>query len=614
MNSDVQAHIQARDYPLKEILFQKKYEIDYFQREYKWNQTNIEQMVYDLTEAFQKNYREGHSTAMVQDYAVYYMGTIVVCQRGSNESLVDGQQRITSLTLLLIFLHHLTQKTMEQQLSPLIYSDNYGEKGFNLNVPERMACLQALYEGADVGASESDNDSVRNMVARYRDIEAAFPETLGKGQTLVSFVYWLLNKVVMVKITAHSDENAYTIFETMNDRGLPLTPADMMKGYILSKYRPEHDEARRRVNTRWQKEMHRLNEYGSGTETQFFHAWLRSQYAESIRSTEPNAVNQDFENIGTRFHNWFKDNIGHGLLGSAVGDNMVHFMDHDYPFFLRAFMMIKEAENTWRKDLEHIYYINCCGIANSLSYPLMLSPLCCTDSEEIVRRKMDLVAQYIDLFVTQRSVQYHRSSHSSIRVSMYQLVRTIRNSSVEELKEKLTAAGNRISFEEKLPLFRLNGQNRPFVKYFLSRLTAYVEEQSGCGNRFVDYMKNPNCRPFELEHLWSDHFERYQDEVDDVQDFEATRHCIGAIVLLPNGKNQSYNDMPTASKLLHYVKENLLAASLTGKTYDRNPAFQQFINSSHLPFKAYPDVHKTEIRERCALYAQLAERVWPAAF
>jgi hypothetical protein len=47
-------------------------------------------------------------------------------------------------------------------------------------------------------------------------------------------VDWLIVCVHLVEITAYSDSDAYTIFETMNDRGLSLTPADMLKGYLLA--------------------------------------------------------------------------------------------------------------------------------------------------------------------------------------------------------------------------------------------------------------------------------------------------------------------------------------------------------------------------------------------
>ncbi len=62
------------------------------------------------------------------------------------------------------------------------------------------------------------------------------------------FIDWLLENVHLVEITAYSDDDAYTIFETMNDRGLSLSPTDMLKGYLLANIDPA---ARASTNNRW---------------------------------------------------------------------------------------------------------------------------------------------------------------------------------------------------------------------------------------------------------------------------------------------------------------------------------------------------------------------------
>lgn len=72
------------------------------------------------------------------------------------------------------------------------------------------------------------------MVDRYCDIELAFPEEI-KATAFPYFLDWLKYNVILVEITAYSDENAYTIFESMNDRGLNLTATEMLKSYILSR-------------------------------------------------------------------------------------------------------------------------------------------------------------------------------------------------------------------------------------------------------------------------------------------------------------------------------------------------------------------------------------------
>lgn len=70
-------------------------------------------------------------------------------------------------------------------------------------------------------------------MARYNEIEELCPEEIDDA-ALPYFVDWLTKNVHLVEITAYSDDVAYTIFETMNDRGLSLSPTDMLKGYLLA--------------------------------------------------------------------------------------------------------------------------------------------------------------------------------------------------------------------------------------------------------------------------------------------------------------------------------------------------------------------------------------------
>ena len=148
--------------------------------------------------------------------------------------MIDGQQRLTSLTLLLIFLYHrLSDPEHKGQIAELIFSQKYGTKSFNPDVSEsrkRRDCMEALLNNKYFDAADQ-SESVANILARYHDIEEQFsqlPQDL-QYKAVPYFLDWLIENVHLVEITAYSDEDAYTIFETMNDRGLSLTPTDMLK-------------------------------------------------------------------------------------------------------------------------------------------------------------------------------------------------------------------------------------------------------------------------------------------------------------------------------------------------------------------------------------------------
>ena len=70
------------------------------------------------------------------------------CKRNGRYILIDGQQRVTTLTLLLIYLYHAAEDRglpVVSTLAPLIYSDNLGKPSFNLAIPERLPAIEALF-------------------------------------------------------------------------------------------------------------------------------------------------------------------------------------------------------------------------------------------------------------------------------------------------------------------------------------------------------------------------------------------------------------------------------------------------------------------------------------
>ena len=607
MNPIKNKKIIAKEYSLKDILSNNKYSIDYFQREYRWQKDNIDQLIDDLYSAFKADYRPEHSTKDVANYASYFMGSIVVIEKGdATMSIIDGQQRITSLTLLLIYLYHAMNEKAAI-LQNMIFSDSYGEKSFNIQVPERKDCLDGLYNNNEYTPKDTDEDSVCCMADRYNDIKESFPEEL-QGKALESFMYWVINNIVIVKIEAYSEENAYTIFETMNDRGLNLTNSDMLKGFILSKI--TDDNKRNALNEQWKRDMHKLLEYGRDYDNAFFRVWMRSQFAETKRQSKAGSVDEDFEHIGVRFHSWFRDNYEKGRLKEAIDGSMENFLDTNYRFYFNKYIMILDAHYDLKEGLEWVYYNDFRGISPYLATPMMMAGLNLDDSDEECKRKINLVARFLDGFVVRRQVNFRSYTASSIAYTMFNIIKALRGKTYDKMLEVLKDRTEDLDITVGMNDLRLHGQNGPFVKYFLCRITSYIEEQAGMGNNFKKYMLNPGGKPFEIEHIWSDHFDRHTDEFEHPDEFMRFRNKIGALVLLPNGTNQSYNDMSEDDKITHYIKENLLAASLCPELYERNPNFTSFVKSNSLPFNTYSHFDKKSIEERCALYAEIAKLIW----
>ena len=114
---------------------------------------------------FETSYSAGDSPKAASGYADYFLGSIIVTKRGSKNYLVDGQQRVTSLTLLLIYLYRQAKErglAVASTIEPLIFSDNYGEQSFNLDIAERVPVIRALFNGDDFNP-DGKEESIQTM-------------------------------------------------------------------------------------------------------------------------------------------------------------------------------------------------------------------------------------------------------------------------------------------------------------------------------------------------------------------------------------------------------------------------------------------------------------------
>ena len=588
---------------VREMLKGVKYSIDYFQREYKWRDKQIRELVDDLTGKFLEEYEPAHSRVKVADYPHYFLGSIIISKKEGASYIVDGQQRLTSLTLLLILLRNLQADRPDQvNVDELIVSEKFGQTSFNLDVDERAPCMDALYrnEPFDVNGR---SESVQNLYARYGDLEASLPDDL-RGDALPYFMDWLLENVHLVEITAYSDDDAYTIFETMNDRGLSLSPTDMLKGYLLTNI--DDLVKRTAANNRWRDRINDLSEAGKEVEPDFFKTWLRSQYATKIRERRKGARPEDFDRIGTEYHRWLRD--ASASIGLKASDDFYRFIDRDLEFYSRQYLRLIEASQKAVPQLDHVLYNAQHGF--SLQYLVMLSPLVPDDTDAVVNEKLRLVARYIDILLAWRLWNFRIIAYSTMQYAMFVVMRDIRGLDPAalgvKLRELLAKETETFASNDRL---RVHQQNRYAIHRLLARMTDYVETQSGQPSHYLDYMSEGKTR-FEVEHIWANHPERHDDEFGHPADFAEYRNRIGGLLLLPKSFNGSYGDLTYEKKLPHYYGQNLLAQSLNAKCYEYNPGFLRFVQDSGLPFHAHAEFKKADIEKRSELYRLLAGRIW----
>jgi uncharacterized protein with ParB-like and HNH nuclease domain len=587
-------------------LLNNKYTVQYYQREYNWETKQIEELIEDLTNEFNEFYKDGDRQIDVRNYGDYFLGPIILT---NDNAIIDGQQRLSSLTLLLIYLNNLQKQQTslpKVNIDNLIYSEMYGQKTFCINVTEREVCLASLFETGDYDITNEQSESVINLYNRYKDIERIFPDEL-KGSPLPVFIEWLIDNVSLVEIRTDSEQDAHKVFVTMNDRGLRLTPTEMLKGYLLSEM--DDNTIRNKANDLWKNKIVQLKEIEKDGDADFIKNWLRAQYAETIREGKKDAENKDFDIIGTTFHKWVRENKS--VMGLNSSADFEKFILKNFRMYADIYIRLKEYSRKFNKDYEYVFYNADRGF--TLQYQIILSAIKSDDTQDVVNKKIKMVSCFIDQFISIRIFNFKTVDYSSIRYTVFNITKMIRNKDIKELAEILKRYINNMELTlEGIDGFYLNQFTRRYMLHILSRMTYYVEKQSGINSNFADYVNREQKNPYDIEHIWADDYTQgnHQLEFSTEEEFKDFRNRFGGLLILPKDKNRSLQDMEYSKKVIKYDSENLLARTLNQNCYNNNPLFLCFMNNTQLPFKPYAQFNKAELIERQSLYKEICKKIW----
>lgn len=600
---------------LKTILSKRRFTVDVFQREYRWGRKQIEQMISDLQCTFEEFYNpvEHDNTSVVETYGYYYMGCII-CTGGTPTKIIDGQQRLTSLTLLLIFINNLQKEQANNgyrsvSFEDMIFYDHYGVRSFNIDVEDRKSCFDALMNN-DTNY-QPENESAQNMVDRYNDIVELFPEEL-KGKTLEFFIYWLMNKVLLLEIDTPSEDEAHTIFLTMNDRGLSLNSAEMMKAYVMQQI-AEIDRVD--VNRNWQTTINRIKNASSydssgnvNTEdVEFISTWLRAKYAETLREGKRGAKDEDFELLGEKFHTWVRNNAKSIMKLKKSGDYKSLVMD-EMTKVAKLYLRIKEYGTKLSSGYEEVFY----NANRDLNYQtmLILSAARNDDAEDIINRKIQMVSKFVDDFASIRIFNFKKVNWNTNKYQIFRIMKEIRNQDCKTIGMILVRALRRMEVSiDAIPKFSLNQFSGRYMLHMLARFTSYVNVKMGNPSQFDSYMdRKRNGNTYDIEHILPDDYKSYSNDFSSADEFEKCRQMFGNLIILTRDKNRSYQAMRYEDKVKKYAGDNVLAQALNETAYQNNPQFIKV--ADEYGFKSIPRFTKDSISSRATIYLRMAADIW----
>lgn len=267
---------------IKEFLEKGKanpYVIPEYQRSYEWGEDEITTLFEDLWD-FAIN-EDGADS----ETASYFLGCIVSYENEAKEKeIIDGQQRITSLFLLLraiyAYLDEPIDKGREAQklmseIAPAIWKIDRltGEIDYSkIHLRSRVVNHEGNRILNDLLRTGKADENARDHYSKnYRYFQKILKEYAAEQSlAMYNFIYTLLNQVIVFPITADSMDTALTIFSTLNNRGLPLSDADIFKAKI---YEHQGDDEKSAFAEQWQNLTERA-EHVSETVQQLFYYYM----------------------------------------------------------------------------------------------------------------------------------------------------------------------------------------------------------------------------------------------------------------------------------------------------------------------------------------------------
>ena len=595
------------------------YYIDFYQRQYKWTDKPVKRLLDDIFYKFNIEYIELKDNdinleKLVEKYSWYYLNTYVTNIIEEKLFLVDGQQRLTTLTLILIKLLHLSVKfrsDLKDWISGKIAGQSGFKKDFWMNHEIHKSTIQALFDND----SELDNIDTStgitavNMVNNYRIISEYFDKELIDKHKFESFVFYFLKRLVLINLNVEQTD-VPMVFEVINDRGVRLKSYEILKGKLLGEINKEELEELK-FNELWESQVEKVNSFKENEIDNFFIYYLRSKFANTIGE----ARNYDHDYHRAIFTPELDSELG--LLHNPK--KVKEFLQNEFKYFTNLYVKIYEYYSNPNNEFIHIYYNGLNDMDSQ--FLLMLSACNLNDPEE--QEKLKVISYNIDKLFS--LLQLQRSwDNNDFNIATYQISAEIRGKEVNEiipifnkylLKLLSDARGVQTSESFSYGLFKDTGieLNKRFKRYFFARVEDFIalNTKMNMKQTIYDLVSNTgSVNGFHIEHILSENKEnkKYFDNDDDM--FERERNRLGGLLLLKGKDNISSNNETYKKKLKSYANTLYWNETLRDDSYKSKLDFRAMIERYKLNFRPMKIFGPNELEERHKLLFDIAKNIW----
>lgn len=348
------------------------FEVPPYQREYSWRDDEVKEFFEDIQRSL--------------DSDSYFLGLIILTDEDGRKKIVDGQQRVVTLTLLASALHHEAKNRGRSALAERINADfltsiNYETDGSDPRVVltdhADNETLQHIIKTGAPPLHNFDEESVSSEISKsYKFLLKELRDDLKSDpfKRLGKWTEFITNKLYFAVFVHPTPSSAYQVFEVINTRGRDLTTADLLKNYVISQTSPDR---RGEIYERWK----RISESFPGDGSNSFVQYIRHV----VTVTSGHILPKDlFSFLASRTE--------HGSRVAPSPLNLIEMLEARLPLYLQMIdpSLPGPAHENALAVFRALNRLNVITVR-----PLMMAIIDTNDADEGLRQLLKLVARRI---------------------------------------------------------------------------------------------------------------------------------------------------------------------------------------------------------------------------
>lgn len=604
---------------IEEVFSTTTYNIDFYQRQYKWSKDPVERLLDDVFYKFNTDYDEIGDSMDPENAANkigwYYLNTYVTNTIGGRVFLVDGQQRLTTITLVLMQLYRMSIEK-NSDLNEWVKSKIFGivgpKKIFWLHHEGHISTMEQLLNGIPFETIKTASGvTSKNMVENSKYIRNWLDREISDNHKLETFIYYFLRRLDLVKLEV-SQAEVPMVFEVINDRGVRLKPYEILKGKLLGQI--DKDELEKlELNKKWDAQVGKINELNDDEIDSFFEYFIRAKIADS-RGTATKYDKKDYHRA------LFLDECDERFHLKRNPAQIKNFLQNEFIYFTNLYYKVKTLSSDINPGFEAVFFND----LNELNaqYLILLSAIKFNDPEEDL--KIQLITKEFDkMFVL---LQLQRSYDSNkITEIVYNLSTELRDQDsskiipafeTQVIRQLSATKATTISDPFNYVYFKEVGYNdlsTRFSRYFFARIDYFIcqNTQAEMQQTFHNLVRNTgSVNGYHIEHILAHNDENLAAFNNDEEIFERERNRLGGLLLLRGNANISSSNETYENKLKTYVQTLYWNATLHPDTYHSNLDLKALMAKHNLALKSMDSFGPDELEERHKLLAQIIQIIW----